>query len=85
MLLLWLAGRDTAGVVRGQFLSLRERESIQVARILGMSDARIIFGHMLPNALAPVIVMATLELPQAIVIEASLNFLGLGPSRRYPA
>jgi len=65
-------------VVRGQFLSLREREFVQAARILGMSDARIIFGHVLPNALAPVIVMATLELPKAIVIEASLSFLGLG-------
>ena len=65
-------------VVRGQFLSLRAREFVQAARILGMSDARIIFGHVLPNALAPVIVMATLELPKAIVIEASLSFLGLG-------
>ncbi len=72
-------------VVRGQFLSLRERESIQAARILGMSDVRIIFGHMLPNALAPVIVMATLELPKAIVIEASLSFLGLGAQPPTPS
>jgi peptide/nickel transport system permease protein len=72
-------------VVRGQFLSLREREFVQAARILGMSDARIIFRHMLPNALAPVIVMATLELPKAIVIEASLSFLGLGAQPPEPS
>ncbi len=72
-------------VVRGQFLSLREREFVQAARILGMSDARIIFGHVLPNALAPVIVMATLELPKAIVIEASLSFLGLGAQPPEPS
>ncbi|MFO7295216.1 MAG: ABC transporter permease [Caldicoprobacter sp.] len=72
-------------VVRGQFLSLREREFVQAARILGMSDARIIFGHVLPNALGPVIVMATLELPKAIVIEASLSFLGLGAQPPEPS
>ncbi|MCM8901241.1 ABC transporter permease [Caldicoprobacter algeriensis] len=72
-------------VVRGQFLSLREREFVQAARILGMSDARIIFRHMLPNALAPVIFMATLELPKAIVIEASLSFLGLGAQPPEPS
>jgi len=72
-------------VVRGQFLSLREREYIQAARILGMSDGRIIFRHMLPNAVAPVIVMATLELPKAIVIEASLSFLGLGAKPPAPS
>ncbi|MGI6188707.1 MAG: ABC transporter permease [Clostridiales bacterium] len=72
-------------VVRGQFLSLRERENIQAARILGMSDARIIFRHILPDAVAPVIVMATLELPKAIVIEASLSFLGLGAKPPEPS
>ena len=67
-------------VVRGQFLSLRQREFIEAARILGMSDARIIFRHILPNALTPVVVMATLELPKAIVIEASLSFWDLSPA-----
>lgn len=72
-------------VVRGQFLSLKQREFIDAARILGMSDARIIFRHILPNALAPVIVMATLELPKAIVVEASLSFLGLGAQPPQPS
>lgn len=72
-------------VVRGQFLSLKQREFIEAARILGMSDARIIFRHILPNALTPVVVMATLELPKAIVIEASLSFWDLEPSLLSPA
>lgn len=72
-------------VVRGQFLSLKQREFIEAARVLGMSDLRIIFGHILPNALTPVVVMATLELPKAIVIEASLSFLGLGAQPPTPS
>ena len=65
-------------VVRGQFLSLRESEFIQAAQILGMSNTRIILKHMLPNALAPVIVLTTMEIPKVIIIESSLSFLGLG-------
>ena len=65
-------------VVRGQFLSLRESEFIQAAQILGMSNTRIILKHMLPNALAPVIVLVTMEIPKVIIIESSLSFLGLG-------
>lgn len=72
-------------VVRGQFLSLKQREFIEAARILGMSDARIIFRHILPNSLTPVVVMATLELPKAIVVEASLSFLGLGAQPPLPS
>lgn len=72
-------------VVRGEVLSLRQREFIEAARILGMSDSRIIFKHILPNALTPVVVMATLELPKAIVIEASLSFLGLGAQPPLPS
>lgn len=72
-------------VVRGQFLSLKQREFIEAARVLGMSDVRIIFGHIMPNSLSPVIVMATLELPKAIVIEASLSFLGLGAQPPQPS
>lgn len=72
-------------VVRGQFLSLKQREFIEAARILGMSDARIIFRHILPNAFTPVVVMATLELPKAIVVEASLSFLGLGAQPPQPS
>jgi peptide/nickel transport system permease protein len=65
-------------VVRGQFLSLRESEFIQAAKILGMSNTRIIWKHMLPNALAPVIVLVTMEIPKVIIVESSLSFLGLG-------
>lgn len=65
-------------VVRGQFLALRESEFIQAAQILGMSNTRIILKHMFPNALAPVIVLTTMEIPKVIIIESSLSFLGLG-------
>lgn len=67
-----------ARLVRGQFISLKNREFIEATKILGMSDARIIFKHMLPNSMAPVIVLTTLEIPKAIIVESSLSFLGLG-------
>ena len=65
-------------IVRAQFLTLREQEFIDATRVLGMSDMRIIFKHLLPNSLAPIIVLTTMEVPKAIIIEASLSFLGLG-------
>lgn len=65
-------------IVRGQFLALREMEYIQAAHALGFSHARIIFRHLIPNALAPVIVAATLRLGNIILIEAGLSFLGVG-------
>jgi peptide/nickel transport system permease protein len=68
----------TARIVRGEVLSLREREFVQAARALGMGDGRIIFRHVIPNTLAPVIVSATLGIGQTILTEASLSFLGLG-------
>ncbi|HET6764989.1 MAG TPA: oligopeptide ABC transporter permease [Longimicrobiaceae bacterium] len=68
----------TARIVRGEVLSLREREFVQAARALGMGDGRIIFKHVIPNTLAPVIVSATLGIGQTILTEASLSFLGLG-------
>jgi len=67
-----------ARLVRGQFISLKNREFIEATKILGMSDARIIFKHMLPNSMAPIIVLTTLEIPKAIIVESSLSFLGLG-------
>lgn len=67
-----------ARLVRGQFISLRNREFIEATKILGMSDVRIIFKHMLPNSMAPIIVLTTLEIPKAIIVESSLSFLGLG-------
>ncbi len=68
----------TARIVRGEVLSLREREFIQAARALGFDRARIVLRHLIPNALAPVIVAATLGIGNTIVLEAGLSFLGLG-------
>jgi peptide/nickel transport system permease protein len=59
-------------------LSLREKEFVESARSLGASDARIIFRELLPNLIAPIIVYATLIIPQNILFEASLSFLGVG-------
>ncbi|HSH75383.1 MAG TPA: ABC transporter permease, partial [Longimicrobiales bacterium] len=69
---------STARIVRGEVLSLREREFVQAARALGYSKRRIILRHLIPNALAPVIVAATLGIGNTIVLEAGLSFLGLG-------
>jgi len=68
----------TTRIVRGDVLSLREREYIQAARALGFGRWRIIFRHLVPNVLAPVIVTATLGIGNTIVLEAGLSFLGLG-------
>lgn len=68
----------TTRIVRGEVLSLREREFIEAARALGVSRARIILRHLVPNVLAPVIVAATLGIGNTIVLEAGLSFLGLG-------
>lgn len=68
----------TARFVRAEFLSLRERDFVQAARVLGMGDRRIIFRHILPNGLAPVFVSATLDVATAILVEAGLSFLGFG-------
>ena len=67
-----------ARLVRAEFLSLREREFIMAARALGAGDARLIFRHLLPNALTPVMVSATLGVAGAILTESALSFLGLG-------
>jgi peptide/nickel transport system permease protein len=68
----------TTRLVRGEVLSLREREYVQAARALGFSNARIILVHLVPNVLAPVIVAATLGIGNTIIVEAGLSFLGLG-------
>jgi peptide/nickel transport system permease protein len=65
-------------IVRGQTLSIREKEYIEAARSLGAKDLRIMFVDVLPNLMAPVIVYTTLLIPIAIVFEATLSFLGLG-------
>ncbi|RJR41777.1 MAG: ABC transporter permease [Deltaproteobacteria bacterium] len=67
-----------ARLVRAEFLSLREREFVAAARSLGASDARLICRHLLPNALTPVMVSATLGVAGAILTESALSFLGLG-------
>jgi peptide/nickel transport system permease protein len=67
-----------ARIVRGQVLSLREREFVEASRSLGASDRRIIFREILPNLIAPIIVYATILIPQNILYEAALSFLGVG-------
>ncbi len=71
----WL---DMARIVRGQTLSLREREFVQAARLTGVSTARIILRHIAPNLIGIVVVYVTLTIPQAILVESFLSFLGLG-------
>lgn len=67
-----------ARLVRAQFLSLREKEFVEAARALGASKVRQVVRHILPNALGPVIVAATIDVAAAIIIESTLSFLGLG-------
>ena len=67
-----------ARLVRGEFLTLREREFVDAARVAGSSNRRIIFRHILPNTLGVVIVSATLIMSAAIILEANLSFLGFG-------
>ena len=67
-----------ARLIRAEFLSLKQREFVLAARAAGAGDLRIIFMHILPNALAPVLVYATLGIASAILIESALSFLGIG-------
>jgi peptide/nickel transport system permease protein len=79
MLVIGLLGwPPIARLVRGDFLSLREREFVLASHAIGAGNVRIIFRHVLPNALAPVIVATTFGMAQAILLEAGLSFLGLG-------
>lgn len=71
-------------LVRGQVLSLREREFVMSARVLGVSHIRIALQHILPAALSPILIVATLEVGSVIVAEASLSFLGMGVSASQP-
>ncbi len=68
----------TARLVRGECLKYRSREFIVAAKVAGAKDRRIIFRHLLPNALSPVLVVATFGVASAILVEASLSFLGFG-------
>jgi len=72
-----------ARIVRGQTLSIKQREFIEAARAGGVSTAKIIRRHVIPNVIGPVIVYATLTIPQVILIESFLSFLGLGVQEPY--
>lgn len=78
LLLGFLSWGGLGRIVRAEFLSLREKEFVEAARAAGASDRRIVFRHILPNAMSPIIVQTTLIIGAAIVIEAALSFLGFG-------
>jgi peptide/nickel transport system permease protein len=67
-----------ARFVRAEFLALREQDFVLAARALGLPERRIIFRHMVPNAIAPVLVSATIGVASAILTESALSFLGIG-------
>ena len=74
----------TARIVRGDVLAIKEREFILAARSIGGTDAKIIFRHILPNVLSPIMVSATLGIANAIITESALSFLGLGFPPDFP-
>jgi len=78
----WLA---VARIVRSTLLAMKKQEFVEAARALGFGNSRIIWRHMLPNALQPIIVYATLAVGGAILSEAALSFLGVGPQPPTPA
>lgn len=69
---------EPARLIRAEFISLKEREFVIAARAIGASDGRIIFRHVLPNGLSPILVSATMGVGGAILVESALSFLGLG-------
>lgn len=69
---------EVARVVRGQVLSVREKEYVEAARVIGMRPGRILFRHILPNVLSPVIIISAANFATAILLEAGLSFLGIG-------
>ncbi len=86
MTILGLVGwTGTARLVRGEFLSLRNRDFVEAARASGAGDLTIIFRHLLPNAMAPILVAATLGVADAIITEAALSFFGLGVPSTFPS
>lgn len=85
VILAFLLWTTLARIVRGTFLSLKEKEFVESAKALGASDFRIIVRHMLPNAISPIIVNATLTVALAILLEAFLSFLGFGIQPPTPA
>lgn len=77
-----LSWPEIARLVRGEFLTLRSRQFVDAARVAGASRTSLIFGEILPNALGPVVVNATLMVGQAMLLEAGLSYLGLGDSTK---
>jgi peptide/nickel transport system permease protein len=69
---------DTARLIRGLFLQFKERQFVEATRVLGFSDSRIIFRHILPNTLPSLIVMTASNFASAILMESGLSYLGLG-------
>jgi peptide/nickel transport system permease protein len=78
----WLA---VARIVRSTYLSLTKQEYVEAARALGFSNTRVMFGHILPNAMQPIIVYGTLAIGGTILAEAALSFLSVGPQPPTPA
>ena len=76
---------NVARLVRGQVLAMSELEFIQASKVLGVSNMRIIFRHILPNILGPILVIATANFAAAIIIEAGLSFLGIGVQPPVPS
>lgn len=76
---------EVARVVRGQVLSIREKEYVEAARALGFSNSRIIFRHILPNIMSPVIIISAANFATAILLEAGLSFLGIGVQPPVPS
>ncbi|WP_333662621.1 ABC transporter permease [Chishuiella changwenlii] len=76
---------EVARVVRGQFLSYREKEFVEAAKALGFSDMRIIFNQILPNVVAPIIVISAANFASAILVESGLSFLGIGAQPPTPS
>lgn len=76
---------EVARVVRGQVMSLKQMEYIQAAKVLGFGDLRIMFRHILPNIISPIIVISAANFASAILIEAGLSFLGVGAQAPMPS
>jgi ABC-type dipeptide/oligopeptide/nickel transport system permease subunit len=76
---------SAARVVRAQTLSIKERDFVMAARSIGVGDSRIMFRHIIPNCLAPILVLLTLNIPSAIMAEAGLSFLGVGAQPPTPS
>ena len=76
---------EVARVVRGQVMSVKQKEYIQAAKVLGFGDLRIMFRHILPNVMGPIIVISAANFASAILIEAGLSFLGIGAQAPMPS